>query len=327
MLAAKDLQSIAHACIAVANDVADASGFVPIRKLLARFDVSLIIRPLLVEGMLASLPAQRGESSLSKMTVLIDSETFHVGDKEVAMEAATSPLPPRFRTTVAHELLHSLAFRPSAFGLRLEKPMGNEQQIREAVKAIEQETERLTPLLLWPERALDELLTSRSEAISPSELANISSKLGLSRQIAINRLRLRALKEGIVYAPWLRDVAIGIAEWADNERAVFRKWPLFVNFDQNVVPSFIHTIASQDRLPASSVFEEEHFAMRGGQYNKMSFLVDAGLKESPKIEMMPVVVSVEDGLRRAGTEFFFVVRKKRRDDGPSSVSQAEADGD
>jgi hypothetical protein len=277
--------------------------------------------------MLASLPAQRGESSQDKMTVLIDSETFQVGEKEVALEAATSPLSPRFRTTVAHELLHSLAFRPSAFGLRLEKPIRNEDQIREVVTAIERETERLTPLLLWPERALDALLTSRSKAITPGELANISNELGISRQIAINRLRLRALREGIVYAPWLRDIAIGIAEWTDNGRAVFRKWPLFVNFDRNVVPSFVHVIASQDRTPATSVFEEDQFAMRGGQYNQMSFLVDAGLKESPRVEMMPVVVSVEDGLRRAGTEFFFVVRKKRMDDGPSLAPQAEKDGD
>src|SRR5688572_30686630 len=141
MLAAKDLQSLARACTAIAEDVADASGFVPVRRLLERFDISLVIRPLLVEGMLASIPAQREDGTRSKFAVLIDSETFKVNDKEVATEDPASPLPPRFRSTVAHELLHALAFRPDSFGLRFDHAIDDERRVGEFVEAVEQETE------------------------------------------------------------------------------------------------------------------------------------------------------------------------------------------
>ncbi len=318
MLAAKDLQSIADACTTISDAVADASGFVPIRNLLERFDVSLVIRPLLVEGMLASVPAQRGDSRGSKLAVLVDSETYKVDFKEIAGEDASNPLPVRLRNTIAHELLHSLAFRPGHFGLRLQQPLGDDQSISALVEEIEEETERLTPLLLWPEKALDRLLENRPNAITPGELANLAQQFGISRQVAVTRLRLRGHKEGIIYAPWLRDVAIGIAEWGEGGRAVFRKWPLFVNFDRNIVPSFLFNVGSQDRLPASAVIEDEHFAMRGGEYTRMSLLLDAGLKDAPKVQTMPVVFAIEAGNRKPRSEFLFVVRKSRRDDLPST---------
>lgn len=326
MLPGKDLRLIADTCTSISNAIAGPSGFVSIRKLLERFDVSLVIRPLLVEGMLASIPVQGRESQRSKFIVLIDSETFQVSDKEVALEDETRPLPARFRNTVAHELLHALAFRPSHFGLQLQHPVDNEERISALVKGIEQETERLTPLLIWPEDALNHMIASRRKAISTGELANLASQLGVSRQVAITRLALRKAREGILYVPWLRDVGIGIVEWSQNGRALFRKWPIFVNFDRNIAPSFIFAIAAQDRLPASSFFEDEGFAMRGGQYNSMSFLVDAGLNENRKVGTMTVVVSVEDGNRKPGTEAFFVVRKKRVDDVPSATATSEESG-
>jgi len=273
--------------------------------------------------MLASIPAQRGGSSRSKLTVLIDSETFQVNDKEVALEDQANPLPARFRNTIAHELLHSLAFRPGEFGLQLQQPVDSEERISELVKAIEQETERLTPLLLWPEKAVNQLIDSRAKPITSGELANITRQLGISRQVAVTRLRLRKQRDGILFAPWLRDVAIGTAEWIENGRAVFRKWPLFVNFDRNIIPSFIFDIASQDRLPASALFEDKHFAMLGGEYSSMTSVVDAGLKETPKVETMSVMVSVEDGNRKPGTESFFVVRKRRVDDAPSTPAELD----
>jgi hypothetical protein len=275
--------------------------------------------------MLASFPVRRGESSRSKLTVLVDSETFPFSEKEVALEASTGPLPARFRNTVAHELLHSLAYRSGEFGLRLEQPLDDEQGVAEFVKAIERETERLTPLLLWPEKALNELITTRSKPITPGELSNLSAELGISRQVAITRLRLRQQQEGIIYARWLRDTAIGLIEWVENGRAVFRKWPLFINFDRNIIPSFFYTVAAQDRMPASSIFEEINFVMRGGDCSSVSMLVDAGLKESPKVETMSVLVSVEGGNRKPGTESIYVVRKRRADDAPSQGLQSEQD--
>jgi len=313
MLDVEALQSIAQTCRRISNDVAETTGFVTIRRLLERFDVALHIRPLLVEGMLASVPVQGGAGQ-TKLAVLIDSETFQVSDKEVALEHEKAPLPTRFRNTVAHELLHSLAFRPGAFGLQLNKLIKGEKDVSLLVEAIEAETERLTPLLLWPEASLEELLSTREKPISAGELANLASRLGISRQVAITRLKLRVIRDGIVYAPWLRDVAVGIAEWGSQGRAVFRKWPLLMNFDRNVVPSFLHAVAAQDRLPASTVFDNEHFAMTGGSYSTMAFVVSAGVKDSSTNQQMSIVVSIEDSNRKPGTEFLFVVRKKLASD-------------
>lgn len=311
MLDPKDLQAIARTCTSISNEVGEPSGFVPIRRLLERFDLALHIRPLLVEGMLASI--SRGPLANSKLAVLVDSETYEVDNKDVALEAEGRPLPTRFRSTVAHELLHSLAFRPHAFGLRLQQPIKDEKGATSLVRAIETETERLTPLLLWPEKSLDTFLSMRDRQVSAGELANLAIRFGLSRAVVINRLRLRALKEA-PKTPWLQDVAIGVAEWGPKQRALFRKWPLFINFDRNIVPAFIHDISSQDRLPASSIFDNEHLALIGGDYSTMSFRIDAGLKDARAVERMPIVVSIEDGDRKQGQEFFFVVRKKWSDD-------------
>src|SRR5690242_18828138 len=103
-----DLQAIAKACVTISDEAATDSGFVPVRRLLDRFNVAIHMRPLLVEGMLASVPDDRG-SPRNKLTVLVDSETFGVANEEIRMESEAHPLPTRFRTTVAHELLHSLA--------------------------------------------------------------------------------------------------------------------------------------------------------------------------------------------------------------------------
>src|SRR5207237_1246447 len=97
----------------------------------------------------------------TKFAVLLDSETFDVDDKVVARETEERPLPVRFRNTVAHELVHSLAFRPEQFGLRLQQDVGSEEKVSEFVKDVERETERFSPLLLWPEKALNDLLEKR----------------------------------------------------------------------------------------------------------------------------------------------------------------------
>jgi hypothetical protein len=309
---ASDLQSIAKTCVDISNQVGNPSGFVSIRRLLERFNVAIYIRPLLVEGMLVSLPEPN--SARTRLTVLVDSETFRVTNKEIAAEDEADPLPTRFRTTVAHELLHSLAFRPDYFGLRLKNKIHDQEAAGELVKAIEADTERLTPLLLWPEKALDHLIATRKKTITPGEVANLAAKLGISRQMVITRLRLRRSGDGIVYCPWLADVALGVGEWVAEKRAVFHKWPLFVNFDRNVVPSFLHDIAAQDRLPAAGLFEDENFLLTGGEHSMTFLTVDAGTKDNRSVERMQAMVFVENGTGKAGGEFVFMARRKQADD-------------
>jgi hypothetical protein len=314
MLAPGDLQRIADVCTTIGNEVAETSGFVPIRRLLERFNISLFVQPLLVEGMLASVPApNEADSPRGTGAVLVDSETYQVDNKEVALETEERPLPTRFRNTVAHELVHSLAFRPSEFGLRLQQAVDSDERLSELVQDVERETERLSPLLLWPERAMADILRTRRHALSPSELAHVAARMGVSRSIAVSRLRLFRGFGGTepIDASWVRDVAVGLGEWVEQGRAVIRKWPLFANFDRNIVPNALHRVAAQDRLPASTVFADPDFAMCGGERGTITCELDAGLQNAPKVERMRVVISTEIGTRKAGTEFLFVVRKKR----------------
>ena len=119
----------------------------------------------------------------------------------------------------------------------------------------------------------------------------------------------------MIYARWLADIGIGIGEWIAEKIAVFHKWPLFVNFDRNIVPNFLFDIAAQDRLPANAVFDEDaRFVLSGGDYSRIFLKADAGLKEIRSVEKMDVVVEVENGAQKPGSEFFFVVRKKRLED-------------
>ena len=153
MLAQRELDQFAKVCTEIANDVADDSGFVSVRALLERFQAKLLIRPLLVEGMLASLDLDaREQGRTSRWAVLVDSESYSVTDSEVREEHPGKPLPSRLRNTVAHELVHSLAFRPSEFGIKLAKSNESEKS-KALVESIERQTERFSPLLLWSEES------------------------------------------------------------------------------------------------------------------------------------------------------------------------------
>ena len=84
MLAPTELQRIASACAAIADEVADDSGFVSMRSLLARFQAHLLIQPMLVEGMLASIQQSNGGANGNdRWAVLVDSETYDVDERDV----------------------------------------------------------------------------------------------------------------------------------------------------------------------------------------------------------------------------------------------------
>src|SRR5262249_47722226 len=106
-----DLRSLAARCTELSDEIADADGFVSVRSLTSRFQAELILRPLLVEGMLASRSTPSKGVSQHQWAVLIDSETYpEVDEKVIAREGCSAPLPARMRNTIAHELAHSFAF-------------------------------------------------------------------------------------------------------------------------------------------------------------------------------------------------------------------------
>jgi hypothetical protein len=313
MLAPSELERLAEVCTLIGNEVADENGFVTVHKLLARFHASLLVRPLLVEGMLAFV--DRGDTNLdsNQWAVLLDSETYQVSEADIEKESHERPLPSRLRNTIAHELVHSLAFRSSEFGIQLRKENENEESQYDLVREIERETERLSPLLLWSDKALAKLLSNRKESLSVQELDEARQTIGISRHVLINRFRLLRSTDpnGFLNRSGLKDIAIGLAEWVDGKIAVLRSWPLFVNFDRNIMPAFFIKISNQDRLPAKAAFPDEIFAMCGGPNNVVEFVTDVRTEAAPTLEKMKVECSVGQTDKRKGAEFLFVVRKSK----------------
>ena len=309
MLAPGDFSRIAELCTAIGNEVTDDSGFVPVRNLLSRFHAELLIRPLLVEGMLASVRREGTAGSNRQWAVLIDSEKYPLTQYDVDEERPTRPLPPRMRNTIAHELVHSLAFRPSEFGIRLKAKTDTKESLRDFVNAIEEETEQLSPLLLWSEKALAMLLRDRKETLSLFDLLHVIETFGISRYLLVNRLRLIRPATDInnfLFSAGLRNLSVGIGVWGPKN-AIIKGWPLFSNFDDGITPSFLLKTLGNERVPAETLFGDETFAMLGGPNNAVEFVTDAGTRGLPNAKKLKVRIAVEEGLRKQGEEFLFAV--------------------
>jgi len=309
---ATDFEKFAKVCRIIADEIVDSDGFVSIRNLLRGFHAGLHIRPLLVEGMLASVPKDGGTSNNPQAgwAVLVDSETYPLSSTDIEDERLGRPLPVRFRNTVAHELVHSLAFRTGEFGVRLQTANA-EPTTNELVKAIEEDTETLSPLLLWPEKSMLKVLGAKQSSLSPNDLSEIVQVMGLSRAVLINRLRLIPITDQHRFRlmPALKNIGIGIAQWVDKKTAVFRNWPLFINFDRNIVPTFLLNLAQQDRIHASVITTDARFAMCGGWNAETQLETTAGVADAPSAHRIRIEIAVEPGSREAGEQFFFVVRR------------------
>lgn len=304
------LTQIARVCVDISNEVSDELGFVAMRRLLARFHARLIIQPLLVEGMLASVKSDdKSKGDTAEWAVLIDSETHSIDAEVVDNENSNQPLSTRLRNTIAHELVHSLAFRPSEFGLRLNADSKRKISADELVKEIEQETERFSPLLLLSEQALAQLLTKKQRPISIEEICEFRKRFAISRHVLINRLNLLKALDGhaLLSKIPLRNIAVGLAEWSSGGKSVIRKWPLFFNFENGIVPAFLLDALQKDRLPIEAAVSDENFVMCGGANNSVKLVVDAGTKATPRQRRLNCEISAESGSRRNGAQFLFVV--------------------
>lgn len=320
-----DLSHLANVCTLIANEVADESGFVPMRGLLARFGAELIIRPLLVEGMLAKIGQEDGTDTSDRWAVLVDHDRYPIAQSTVLEETAASPLPSRMRFTIAHELAHSLAFRPTNFGFTLEKSAGVRQSADSFVKAMERETDKLSSLLLCPQRAMESFLCETPGPLTVGRLAKLRSDLGISRYVLLNRLRAfqRDDPRGLLQRVHNRNVGIGIGEWKSDGSAIFKSWPIFRNFDRNIIPEVFIKIAHQDRLPATGIFNDPEFVLCGGRSPTTVFLSSAGTPSAPNAEKMVIKVSIEAGSsRRDGSSFLYVVCAES-DSGRSNISVLE----
>jgi len=268
-----DLSYLANVCTTIANEVSDESGFVPMSRLLARFGVQLIIRPLLVEGMLAKIGHKGGGADTSdRWAVLIDRDRYPIADSSVLDETSASPLPSRMRFTIAHELAHSLAFRPTHFGFTLHHSVNETQSAGGFVKAVERETDKLSSLLLLPQRAMEALLCESPGPLTVERLAKLRCDLGISRYVLLSRLRAFQANDprALLQRTTNRNIGIGIGQWRPDGTAVFKSWPIFLNFERNIIPEAFLKIAQQDQAikterPAVNVFQiEQDILFKGG---------------------------------------------------------------
>jgi hypothetical protein len=295
-------------CIKIGNEVADDRGFVPIRDLLRRFQVQLIVRPLLVEGMLATVDSVGDAARSSQWAVLIDSEMHALNDESIRSESSERPLHVRARNTIAHELAHSLAFRASEFGIGT-VASGRAKASADLVKIIERETERLSPLLLVTEKALRQFASTSSHRISATEVTSLRERLGVSREVFVSRLQmLRSNDEtGLLEHTHFRNVAVGIADWT-GQGAVLRSWPLLVNFDRNVVPDFLLQTLRQERSRAGDLDISRSSSLCNGLESEVTFECDSRSRGALTPERMAVTVDVEKR-ERSSQNSIFVVRK------------------
>jgi hypothetical protein len=316
MLSPRDIERFTEVCTAIGDEVADERGFVSIRDLLRRFNADVIVRPLLVEGMLASINELHGSgASRQRWAVVIDSETYSISDADIANESSRRPLSARLRNTIAHELAHSLAFRPSEFGITLNQTNGGESK-SDFVRSIEQITEGLSPLLLFTDKALTRFIRGRKTQVSVEELDKLRQTLGISRDLLVARLcRLRSSQDGrFRESTALRGLGIGIGEWTVDGSAALRSWPLYINFDRNIAPAVFRMLPSQNRLPARTAFPESDWLLAGGTEHKATFWCEAGLSSGPSSERLLVEGGVSRAAQKTGSAFLYVIRTRSDSD-------------
>jgi hypothetical protein len=304
-------QHLAKICTQMGNLCADANGFVSVRSLLERFQTKLIARPLLVEAMIASMPS--AESEGSRWAVLVDSERYPVSQLDIERESFSQTLPVRFRFTVAHELAHSVSFRPTEFGMQGQYAKGKGGSRREIVEAVEHETDRVAPLLLLPDESVRKCLAGR-RPLDARELKVLCDNFGVSRPALINRLALflRPADPSYIREPEaLENVGIGLGEWDSQGLARLRKWPLFVNFHNQIVPTLFTQLARQDYLTVDSFIDDKSFALCGGANSSVELTCAAGLPGLKADERMDVRITVETSSTRPGSRFLFALSKLR----------------
>jgi IrrE N-terminal-like domain len=303
-------QVLAKFCVEEVEKLAHEDGFVPIRALAKRFRAKIILRPLLVEAMLASHhgPVETDEPIRnSEWLVLLDNEQYPFTNQDIEREGSSRPLTARLRNTVAHELAHSLIFRAEEFGFNIQLTPKKREDRKSFLKRIEREAEQLSPLMLIPQSRIATL--SRRPSLELSDLENLADQCGASREVLINRLGLLSTfdPETIHLNSGLRNVAVGLGEWINRSEASLNTWPLFINFDDGRLPEFLSKLRNHE-LPLRDVTVDGDFWPNGGSSSTTAFEVNDS-PDQPHYMRMRVRMTVEQTDRKANSRFLFLVNK------------------
>lgn len=304
------IDKLAKACIEIAADASDSQGFVPIRNLLKHFQAELVLRPLLVEAMLCEvdpLGPDEHANARARWALLVDSERYAISNESILSESLNSSLPDRFRNTIAHELAHSLAFRAEEFGVKLvldrkRVKKGKEEEVQD----IERETEKMSPLLLIPNETLNRFFSPETPSLRSREVSELRKRLGVSRHVLINRLNLlESYAPHLLTRAALKNVAIGIGKWTKEDGFLLAGWPLFANFDRNIIPSFFHSAKKHKHFALSKALGSKADELANGETHTVC--VSAGVEKHPEVENLTISCSIESNSSKLGKLAFFVV--------------------
>lgn len=305
MLDSTEIARLGEACTDIAEATADSNGYVTTKALLDAFEAEIIFRPLLVEAMLAS----RG----SKWVLLLDSEKSGITVQHIENESGAQRLPARVRNTIAHELVHGLCFSRTAVGPRWRSALGTEINDARSVKSAEKAVERLSPLVLIPKSKLTQTLQLIHGPLGIDDLLALRAQFGVSRELLVNRLRL-LFGESKTTSPYgidaITDIGVGIGEWSLAGRRRLCPWPLFLNFERNVVPAGFRQlieVGPQDMTDFAPTLELEAETLTG------TTSTDAGITSSVMSERMRISIQVERTPCIAGRKFMFVVNRPEED--------------
>lgn len=234
-------------CINLANDVASPSGFVPLRKLVERLNAEVIFRSLLVEAMITvnSSPSE----GCADWKILLDIDRFKRDSEIYPEESDDCKMSNRCRNTIAHELLHTFAFKQenNKFVPRLYE--WQQQSGTKAVNYLEKEAENLSSLLLIPNESLLNFFQPNHGRLDFNRFCEQYRSYGVSREIFINRikfLRNHAFDHVLNY-DCLKNVVIGMGQWSPSSQPELKTWPIFSNFEKKFPAAVFPGINTQKR--------------------------------------------------------------------------------
>lgn len=220
-----------------------------------------------------------------------------------AKEDVLHPLGSRVRNTVAHELAHALGPRCETFAA------GTEKSRKELVAIIERETERLSPALLIPPKAIEAMLKMNTGVLDVADLATTRDRLGVSSRVFVKRLELLAqdTESPLRHNTRLENMIMGSGEWINANSAELHPAPF--KGPVGLLPEFVALLRINKKVAIADHFPDADFYLNGGSNAQSSGVIWLGTTAQPQSEKGRVEVTVETTQRKAGVSFLWVARR------------------
>jgi hypothetical protein len=302
------IENLFQDCINLANDVASPTGFVPVRKLVERLNAEVIFRSLLVEAMITvnSSPSE----GCADWKILLDIDRFKRDSEIYPVESDDCKMSNRCRNTIAHELLHTFAFKQenNKFVPRLYE--WQQQSGTKTVNYLEKEAENLSSVLLIPSESIFEFLNRNRHQLEFIHLLEWYRGYGVSREIFINRikfLRNHMFDHALGYG-CLKNIMIGIGQWSSSGEAQLNTWPVFANFEKNFAPQFLIESKRNRERSMKVTLPPEQFTQSLRDNSCATFSGFIGTEKFPESTRCKFTVEIEEVEKKPLTKFLFLMK-------------------